>query len=144
MSDEKEPVHEGASTSAPAAQTAPATPQGVGVDELDLLWSHVLSHWSDPVAHDDFVSACGERGDLPFAGNRYREHLVTHPADPLAERAKQRILARALVLLNLETKARRDWRETSKWIRAASVLVIVGALGAAILFLIRSPSGHGP
>jgi len=137
---------QGSSTSTRTAQpdaelgrdATPALPD----DELDRRWEGVLLRWSDTDAHDRFVAACAEQHQLPFAGNCYREYLVAHPSDPQAARAKKRIMAQALAMLEVETKSRRDWREFSKTVRAATLIVILGAMGVAIFLMFRMVGGR--
>lgn len=110
-------------------------------DALAQAWEEVLAHWDDDALHARFVARCADQHELPFAGHCYRTTLEARPDEPQALRGKQRVLAQAMALLQLETKARRDWRDASKTIRAMSIIVIFSAIAVAMFFFLsQSPA----
>lgn len=110
------------------AGAPPVAPDAPGPEDARARWHAVRAAWGDDAVHDGFIAWCAERELLPFAGQCYRGVLEKDPENPEALRARGRILAQAQALLAVASQSRLDWKRISTVARAATLIVLTGAL----------------
>jgi hypothetical protein len=60
--------------------------------ELVSGWEELAPSWEDLAAHERFLAAASDRGQLAEAAKLYRIRLVQAPSDPMAARAREEAL----------------------------------------------------
>ncbi|MEW5852015.1 MAG: hypothetical protein AB2A00_24720 [Myxococcota bacterium] len=127
----------------PSASSPPVTAQpGTRDAVLWAAWEKVHADWANERAHDHFIAMCQAADALPFAGTRYKEHLLKRPEDPLAKRGRDRVLAQAIALAHSSRIERStDEPGSSKRIMRV-VLVAVAMLVGALMVRQISVARH--
>jgi len=113
-------------------------------DSADLLWEHVLKHWSEDAAHAAFIEHCRSRQQLGCAAQRYREHLEAgkDTLDPTTHVQVAERLADIRALAVAEFKATLPDDERSfRRARFVLVLLALALLLAALIVLARGCAG---
>lgn len=99
----------------------------------EALWRDALADWNTPSRHDAFLKHCSPRGLLAAAGRRYRDRLNADPADAIARKHQDRILAMAAIALAPSPRPSAPVTR-ARWFWIVIVLgLVVGMVGAFVL-----------
>lgn len=103
---------------------------------LDELWGHVEGNFDQNAAHDAFLAACVESGQLAFAASKYREmeqRCAEAGKEAAAETARlqlQRLVGAAFSLLENRRTAPLETRRLTTILAA----IVSGSLLLACLY----------
>jgi hypothetical protein len=95
------------------------------------LWVEVLADWSTVEKHDAFLKHCSPRGLLPLAGRRYRQRLDDDPANVMAARMQDRVIAMATASFIRPPPVVNRAVTRNLWFWAVVLLFAVGGFAAA-------------
>jgi hypothetical protein len=101
----------------------------------EALWNAAIADWSNEERHLTFVKHCSLAGMLAASGRRYRDWLLTHPADATAIAMQKRILGMAQAMLGSNSSRPSASMLSSKWFWTIVIVAMTAGMTAA--FLIR-------
>lgn len=106
-------------------------------DTTWVAFQRVLDDYENQQAHDAFLATCAQSDALAAAGGCYRAVLDKAPGDPFAERAQQKILTRAMAMLD-HSAFTPEAKSGTKMVWVFALLFVFGCVGVSIMLLLKS------
>jgi hypothetical protein len=107
-------------------------------DRGEVLWAEVVAGWETVERHDVFLKHCSLAGLLGPAGRRYRQRLDDDPADAMAARMQERVMAMATAAFIRPQAAVPRAVTRNMWFWAVVILFGLGGIAGAGMQMVKS------